>query len=165
MKRSDPADRTLLSAGDPADRINANQFDFGWAPGIDVQIAANRPGGLPVGVELQFTSIQEYSAQFTIEDGSGVRFVTANPDATGGTTTIDYASNFNSFAVNFRRIDSWQSISLGLRVAELEETMSGLLMTNAQRIDWQTSNTFVGFQGGAPHLVDLNVGTLSMFGR
>lgn len=165
--------RTLVeSTSNPIRQLNAEEFDFGWEPGLDLSVSQLTWDDTEF--ELRFLGLREFSAnQFVDTQGSEVRFNSDPEIFAPNVQSIDsrYTSDLYGFELNLRWV-TYRPFNYiaGFRYIALDEELSAVLDAAPQTFAYSTStrNDLYGVQMGVTSAPDMPLFAwhcLSWFGK
>lgn len=154
LHRSSPSDSLLaFNTADPAQNLNASDFDFGVHTGVDVSLL--RQFACDRSLEVRYFGVDYWrdTVGATTTPGDLFQINTAVPIFTLAGSSIDanYTSSLHNFEVNVRQqIDDRWTLLAGFRYAELDEGLSATLVGAAVPFNYDTTtrNRMYGFQVG-----------------
>ena len=160
MTRVNEKYRVLIqSTSNPLRQLNAEDFDFGWEPGLDA--SASHVAFDDSSFEVRFLGLRQFTAnQFIETDGSEVRF-DANPDVFApNVQTIDsrYTSDLYSLELNWHYVTYCPfNYIAGFRYVGLDEDLGAVLDAAPQTFRYrsETNNDLYGIQLGVESAPDM----------
>jgi hypothetical protein len=161
LARRDPAAVVwAYNTANPAQQVDAADFDFGYHAGFDVSVA--RRLGCENAIEFRYFGIDHWNAtsNTTTAPGDLLRFNAAVPVFTFSGDAIDaaYASQLHNAEINgCHQLTERLSLLAGFRYVELDERAAANLVNSAVPFNYDsaTRNRLLGFQlGGQTSLWD-----------
>ena len=160
MKRADPSSAVLVTDGTLVTPVlNANQFNFDFAPGYELDAIRHNAGGSGWDLEARFFNVDNMNASVpTILSPTGAFTSYLIPLGNGLPSTISgsYDSSLLSTELNVRRqaAPDWLTVLAGFRYLRLSEKGATLLQDigpglNLATIQNNSNNDLFGAQLGA----------------
>lgn len=172
LQRRDPARAVLMeNTMDPAQSLNAGQFNFDFETGCDMSIVRRR--GCNNALEIRYFGVDQWDALATsaTTPGSLLRVNTALPVFTlaGTAMTGRYDSQLHNAEFNAHHyIGDRLSVLAGFRYAELDDSLSLSLVNSAIPFTYNTvtQNRLYGMQlGGRGVLWNCGALTIDAVGK
>jgi hypothetical protein len=159
LHRSDPTSGVLVfNTNDPAQNLNANDFNFGTQAGFDVSLTRVLENGN--AVELRYFGVNNWDGRLDVATTRNdlLQFNAAVPvtAAAGDAVTASYASRLHNAEVNLsHQFRDWLALAVGFRYLELSEQGGSSLVNAAIPADYgvTTENHLYGAQIGAQSLL------------
>ncbi len=177
MKRADPSSAVLVTDGTLVTPVlNANQFNFDFTPGFEIDVIRHNAGGSGWDLEARFFNVENMNASVpTILSPLGAFTTYQIPLGNGLPSTISgsYDSSLLSTELNVRRQagPNWLTVLAGFRYLRLNEEGATLVQDigpglNVATIQNDTNNDLFGFQlGGEIDLLTRGRWNVNTFGK
>lgn len=153
------AQRLIVNPANPAQNLNAGDFDFGMEAGIEIGATGHGLFG-EMDLDMRYFSVGEFSDhERRRTTGNVTRIEAGQPVNFSGPRSImaDYRSDLSSFEAGLQyrvgAANDWTTFWIGLRVLNFGESLTGSLVSPVatqptQNLSVDVSNLLVGLQVG-----------------